>query len=796
MALLKIQTFLDSNFNDGYCIPARSGGKIPLYKHTKNQYNSDKFKTTGYKECANGCLIALPKEIIVVDIDDKEYSKQIEKQFPDFCMTVACQTKKGMHYYFLRNGTDIKDGARQLGDKIPIDFKTKTNTGTGGLISIPPSPDKVWIRELTSCPIEPMPPSFVEFVKKNMKQCKNKCLIKDECDSLTDIDNEIDEIGKLVDILSIDRAEGYTAWMEVGWCLRNLGKSCLSLWVKFSKKSKKYTNGECERLWSGMEERKDGLQIGSLHMWAKKDNPEEYNKLVSSKIDIELIDCHVNHQSIAKLAYKYLKDKYVCATSDGNLWYYFDGSLWKEDEDSIIMRHEISTTIKNKIEHTRNYLLKIKASIEGNASVSEAPSTSVSQHKKRSGDEYKNLNDLIRSTGNANFKKGVLEEMKEYFYDHDFRNKLDANPNIIAFTNGIWDLKEGKFRKSTPSDYVSMSVNYPFIEEINEDYKEMVVKYWETLHPNPEQRDYVQKMLARQLYGDHGNELFHIHTGHLASASNGKTKFFEILENSLGDYVRKFGVEILTAKQRIEPGRPAPEFNYWKGKRILYCTEPNAQDMLNTGILKDLTGGENIQYRLLYDNEVRSFRPQFKVHLMANDPPQVDGADSGIKRRIRKIDYVSRFVDDEEVDEKQHLYKRDCDAITLFCTDEKLKMEFLRVLLSKFDYKYSFTMPDSIKKLCTAYLEDNNVVQKFIKHHLEKDPDGFFTVTAAKERITKAYNGVYFKSTTLITDLQKEMGVQILEHKKINNRKYNNVILGYKLAENIDSHCDLDGYGL
>lgn len=780
-SLLKIQTFLDTNFNDGYCIPSRSGGKIPLHKHTNGQYNSEKFKATGFKECMHGCLIALPKDIIVVDIDDKEYAKKMEKEFPEFTLTVTCQTKKGMHYYFLRNGTDIKDGARQLGSDLPIDFKTKTNTGTGGLISIPPSPDKVWIRELTSCPVEPMPPAFVEFVKKHLKQPKNKCLIKcceNEQTVSFDADNEIE---KLVDMLNVERAEGYTSWMEVGWCLRNLGKSLLPLWIKFSRKSKKYTNGECDRLWTSMEERKDGLQIGSLHLWAKKDSPEEYMKHVGSKIDVELIDCHVNHQTIAKLAYKYLKDKYVCATSNGKFWYYFDGNLWREDADNIIMRHEISTTIKNKIENTRNYLQKAKAAIDITGNASEVPSTSVSQRKQN--DDFKYLNDLIRCTGNATFKKGVLEEMKEYFYDKDFSDKLDANPNLLGFENGVWDLKQDMFRAALPTDYVSFSVGYEYKEEVHEEYAKMVVKYWETLHPNPEQREYVQKMFARQLYGDHGNELFHIHTGHLASAANGKTKFFEILENSLGDYVRKFGVEVLTAKNRVEPGKPLPEFDYWKGKRILYCTEPNAQDMLNTGILKDLTGGENIQYRLLYANEIKTFRPQFKISLMCNDPPAVDGADSGIKRRIRKIDYISRFVDEEDVDEKRHMYKRDPDFIKKFCADDQLKMEFVRFLLKTFDYKYSFTMPESIKKLCTAYLEENNVVATFIKEQLEKDPNGFFTITMAKDRIKFKYDGAYFKSSTLKIDLQKELGVQMLDWKTINNRKYNNVFLGYKLVE-------------
>ncbi len=31
-----------------------------------------------------------------------------------------------------------------------------------------------------------------------------------------------------------------------------------------------------------------------------------------------------------------LKNEFVCATADGNMWYYFNGSLWKEDRERVL----------------------------------------------------------------------------------------------------------------------------------------------------------------------------------------------------------------------------------------------------------------------------------------------------------------------------------------------------------------------------------------------------------------------------------------------------------------------------
>mgnify|MGYP001411638372 CR=1 FL=1 len=63
--------------------------------------------------------------------------------------------------------------------------------------------------------------------------------------------------------------------------------------------------------------------------------------------------------------------------------------------------------------------------------------------------------------------------------------------------------------------------------------------------PIEEQRTYHVKTLSRQLFGDNGMELFHIHCGHNGSAGGGKTKSWEINKLCLGKYVQKFDVGYL-----------------------------------------------------------------------------------------------------------------------------------------------------------------------------------------------------------------------------------------------------------
>ena len=72
--------------------------------------------------------------------------------------------------------------------------------------------------------------------------------------------DNMEYVNKLVEILSENRANIYIDWIRVGWCLRNIDYRLLEIWINFSKKSPKFNDGECEKVWNYMKD--DGLGIG------------------------------------------------------------------------------------------------------------------------------------------------------------------------------------------------------------------------------------------------------------------------------------------------------------------------------------------------------------------------------------------------------------------------------------------------------------------------------------------------------------------------------------------------------
>ncbi|NBO72566.1 hypothetical protein EBV26_19140, partial [bacterium] len=770
--LLFLQDYLTNNFPGCLIAPIISKeDKRPLIRHKHGQWSEEKaiqcIKKGG---CSQGAVILLRKNLIVIDVDHQAWVEYLEDLCPLMKNTVICKTKKGKHYYFRRTDDSdfIRDGATQMrpssqnlplsdGGKIPIDFKTETGTTTRGVIVIPPTPGKAWIRPFGPNDPLPVPKELISFIKDHLIVSKNKARTKKELPSSHSHGENVDDVNALVGMLAKSRADDRDPWIRVGWCLHNISPTptFLDIWNEWSKQSPKYKDGECEYEWSQSENRgANGLNMGSLHMWAKEDNPMKYNDFISKNRSPSTIQaltqlCNGSHHSVATIAYYILSNKYKYDVIN-NKWYTFDGTLWKIDSNNICLRSDISTIIKS---HYTKVLSEFSSKFYVQEQ-SEQSSTTTTSKKTSNNDTVTTLSKTLRNLQDRRFKENICHEMEEFFHDSKFFKYLDTNRNLIAFTNGVWDLKEKRFRIANSTDHQSLSVGYDHIETPNPTYAMKVKQYWETLHPNPEQRQYIIKMFSRQLQGDVGNNLFHIHAGHLGSAANGKSTCFEALECCLGDYMRKFGVEMLTTKQRPDPSKPHPELAYWKSRRILYTSEPNHDDVINSGVMKDYTGGEKLIYRCLYANAMDDFRPMFKMHIMTNDAPQVDGSDYGVRRRIRKIDYISEFVPKDQVNEKENKFLRDDNFLSELRETHAYKMEFLRYLLENYDDDFQFEMPECIANNSKEYIEENDSVFKFVQECIFSDKEGFLTLKDAKESFKRSdyYNG---KIQTLKNDLIK-----------------------------------------
>jgi P4 family phage/plasmid primase-like protien len=230
-------------------------------------------------------------------------------------------------------------------------------------------------------------------------------------------------------------------------------------------------------------------------------------------------------------------------------------------------------------------------------------------------------------------------------YDPDFMNKLDENIYLLGFENGVYDLENLYFRDGCPDDYITKSVGYDYIEYDEEDEHVMAIEdFLKKIQPVKKLRRYLKLLLSTCLSGSVADESFYIFTG---SGANGKSKLVELMKHTLGPLYAPMDIKELTEK-RGNAGAASPGIANKKGVRMVTLDEPKATDVINSAFMKLIVGGDTLETRMLHKNPI-TMKPQFKAFLLCNVKPGIDGDDEGTWRRIKVLEYLSKFLREENV---------------------------------------------------------------------------------------------------------------------------------------------------
>jgi len=352
------------------------------------------------------------------------------------------------------------------------------------------SPIKIEKQEDVKLFIEKRKKSKVDMSKAMFKANHNKNV----CDN-------IDWVCKLVEILDSKRAEDYESWIRTGWCLRNIDHRLMDKWIEFSKRSDKYTEGECERFWNMM--RDDGLGIGTLCMWARQDNFQAYQSIVEQDLTA-LIKASESetHYDIAKVVHFMFRYDYVCISIKNNMWYEFKNHRWVNCDGGYSLRQKISVDIYRKY-------------MEATMKLSQLAATELdSDNQKVINERIKKINGIAMKLKQSPFKDNIIKECRELFYIDKFEEKLDSRTHLIGFENGVYDLEAMEFREGRPEDFVCMSTKIDYVPyEPENEAHEGIYKFVSTIFPKEHMRDYVLKLMGSFLNGGVREEKFHIWTG-------------------------------------------------------------------------------------------------------------------------------------------------------------------------------------------------------------------------------------------------------------------------------------------
>ena len=115
----------------------------------------------------------------------------------------------------------------------------------------------------------------------------------------------------------------------------------------------------------------------------------------------------------------------------------------------------------------------------------------------------------------------------------------------------------------------------------------------------------------------------------------------------LGDYAKVAPVGMICRGDRQKDAEAAsPTLAGLKGKRFVTMSESNEYGKLDEEKIKQLTGGEEISARALYQSAI-TFKPQFTLWL-CNDLPMVTDKSLFASERIKVVEFNRHFSPEEQ----------------------------------------------------------------------------------------------------------------------------------------------------
>jgi len=537
----------------------------------------------------------------------------------------------------------------------------------------------------------------------------------------------------------------------------------INIFNKYSKLSKKYNEINNNKILKNIKHN-EGLTIKTLYYWLKLDNIEEFNKAITfnnSFFDSSLI----NNKDVANLYYNMNPTQFIYNKNLG--WHSYN-------EFNILIKYEkehppnLLNDIANKM---HDWLNSLKNSI------------SLSDENKK--EKFNMISKAYLKIGMSSFIKGCIDFLKSLYNVENLDENIDANKNVLAFENLLYDLEIGQFRKIRTNDYIIKNTKYEINIKSNPKIRERINKLLYSIFENEGVLTFWKLTTALSMFGKSFESLY-IHTG---TGRNGKGVLTTVLKAILGDYFLTTDNTFLTTV--FKSGAANSTLAQSRGVRFLLVTEPDngtADCSLNIDFVKLMTGGDEISARDLYA-KASTFKPFFSLLLQCNQKPKLNKVDKAIEERLKIIHYPFTFVDNPTHPEERH---KDNNLKDLIINKDFIN-EFMLMLLevANENKNISFVeLPEEVKQQNKEYLEENNNIILFINEYFEITKDEKNKITSSD--LLNKYN-LYNDSKIDSKKLKQMMEYNRFKYKKIKNGYYyTNLILKPNEEEKTIEKSELD----
>lgn len=352
-------------------------------------------------------------------------------------------------------------------------------------------------------------------------------------------------------------------------------------------------------------------------------------------------------------------------------WYYYYDSkgIWEVDEMGVV---------KQNVDRVLEEMKKEPVYVSEEADEEEA---------------MKNFRKHLKSSRSSRGKTSMLKEAEHLLPVSP--DVFDRNKNLLNVQNGYLNLDTGQLLEHERKKYFTKVSGVEFTDKSDcpmwLDFLNQTFNYDQPLI------DYIQRAVGYSLSGSTEEQVMFILYG---NGRNGKSVFLDIITELFGNYAINIQPDSIMVKQ-FSNG-PSSDIARLNGARFVTTTEPNEGVRMNEGLVKQLTGGDKITARFMYENEIE-FYPEFKLWMATNHKPIIRGTDIGIWRRLAVVPFTNT-IPTEKVDKRLKMkLRRELTAILNWAVEGYIQWKAM-----------GLSEPQVIKDQRDQYRVEMDVTEAFI----------------------------------------------------------------------------------
>jgi putative DNA primase/helicase len=433
---------------------------------------------------------------------------------------------------------------------------------------------------------------------------------------------------------------------------------------------------------------------------------EVYNPLVSP--DIKEIKDFLNNQErgdaelLASLFHQEFLYDHIA-----QCWLWYENGVWNQDQEKQTLRIAVE-------ELTKVYL---DASSKTDQEITQLISEKNEANQERIA-QLEALRDRLRGRvnklNNRNRISNVLKMAESWLPTATW--KFDRDPLKLNLANGIYDLNAKKLLEHSHEHLCLKQAPVTFD-------KDAPAPHWDEFlntifGGDQELIHFVKQAVGFSLSGLCDLQALIFCYG---SGANGKSTFFGVLRELLGDYYQGIQVETFLSKAFQSSSEPY-ELARVKGARMVVSDEVPEGRKLNESLVKNLTGGDQIHARNPYEKPF-SFNPTHTLWMFGNHKPVISGMDHGIWRRIYLIPFTVTISEEQKRPQEELMkeFKGELSGILNWALE------------GWSDYRRNgLQIPAAVKNATSEYKSESDTMAAFISEKCVKN-------TVAKVHTTKLF---------------------------------------------------------